>query len=355
LGKGAPVLYRGLTAGRVTGKTLDANGEPILDVIIRKDYAKAVARNARFWQLPATSVQAGPGVLNIDVASVQTLVLGGLAFDVFGSPGTPATNGAQFELFSTESAARATSSPIRVTFENGQGLLAGRTQVRYLGLPVGLVESVRPSNGKVEAVIRLEDGHDILRREGSAFSIVRLDVSLNGVSGVETVVSGVYIECVPAESGRLLENFTGVSLAKAEFQAEEERGLEVVVTSARTNISINAPVSYRGLVVGKVGRKVLSADGRKVGLCVVISPPYDSLIRENTKFWDSGGVKVTMGFFDLKVQTGSLDALTHGGLAFATPNNSEMGAQAKRGHEFDLHAAPRREWLRWSPSVPTAD
>ncbi|MGH8045919.1 MAG: MlaD family protein [Chthoniobacterales bacterium] len=353
LSDGAPVFYRGLVAGRVKGREIDANGDPFLDVVIRKEFAKTVFRNARFWQVPATAVQAGPGVLNVDVASLQSLVFGGVAFDAFDAPEAPVGTGATFQLFATESAARAISPPIRVTFDNGQGLLAGQTQVRYLGLPVGIVESVTPKNGSVEAVVRFNAGYDALRREGSAFSVVRLNVSLNGVSGVETVVSGVYIDCVPAEGGKLAEHFTGVSLAKADFEEAEDAGLEVVVTAAHTNIGVDAPVTYRGLIVGKVGRKVLSADGKKVGLCVVINPPYASLVRDNSKFWDAGGVKVTLGFFDIKVQTGSLEAIARGGLSFATPD--ELGAAVERGHEFELNAQPKREWLRWTPTLPTGN
>jgi paraquat-inducible protein B len=353
LGEHAPVLYRGLVAGRVKGRGIDAKNEPYLDVVVRKEFAAAMAANARFWNVPATSVQAGPGMLNIDVANLETLVQGGIAFEVFGAPEGPASHGARFELFPNETAARATSPAIRIAFENGQGLLAGRTQVRHLGLPVGLVESVRTTNNEVEAVIRLNPGHDHLRREGSEFSIVRLDVSLNGVSGLETVVSGIYIECVPAEGGRLVDSFRGVSMEKAEFKQEEERGFEVVVTAPQSSISVDAPVAYRGLVVGKVGRKVLASDGRSVGLCVVINKPYDRLIRDNTRFWDSGGVRVSVGFLAITVQSTSLDALARGGISFATPD--VLGAPVRRGHEFPLFKQPRREWLRWAPEFPAED
>ena len=117
---------------------------------------------------------------------------------------------------------------------------------------------------------------------------------------------------------------------------------------------MDAPVAYRGLIVGKVGRKTLSSDGSKVGLCVVIDRAYAGLIRENTKFWDAGGMKISMGFFWLNVQTMSLDALAHGGIAFATPDNASMGPRVRAGHEFELNPAPRREWLRWAPVLPAA-
>jgi len=351
LGEGAPVLHRGLTAGKVLSKGMGADGQPYLELVIQKDFVPMLARNARFWQVPGAAVQAGPGLINLDIDGLESLLKGAIAFEVFETPAEPVEAGTKFELFPTEMAAKAVSAPIRISFDDGQGLLAGRTEVRYLGVPVGLVESVTPKNGQVDVVARLNAGYDFLRRAGSSFAVVRLKISLNeGISGLETALSGVYIECVPADGGKLTDRFKGVSLAKATFEEAEEQGLEVVVTSARTDISLQAPVSYRGLVVGKVLRKVLSDDGRQVGLGVVIYPPYDKLVRDNTKFWDNGGVKVSMGFLSIKVQTASIDAIARGGIAFATP--TELGAPVKRGHEFELNRGPRPEWMRWAPAVP---
>ena len=66
---------------------MDENRKPFLRVVIRKEFERAVRRNARFWRSPATSVQAGPGVLKVDVAGLDTLLQGGVQFDVFGAPG----------------------------------------------------------------------------------------------------------------------------------------------------------------------------------------------------------------------------------------------------------------------------
>ncbi|HRJ70999.1 MAG TPA: MlaD family protein [Terrimicrobiaceae bacterium] len=348
---GAPVFYRGLVAGQVREPALGADGKPELHLIIRPEFARAVTGNTRFWNIPPASVQAGPGVLQVDVANLESLAMGALAFDAFGPAAESVPDGARFALYESRTAAQATSPPIRILFENGQGLLGGQTQVRYLGLPVGLVESATPRNGKVEAIVRLDAGYDFLRREGSAFSIVRLNVSLNGVAGLETLVSGVYVECVPAAAGRLIDRFTGVSSDKADAEEAEESGFEIVVIAPHTNVPEGAPVTYRGLVVGKIVRKELAADGREVGLRAVINEEHASLLRENTKFWDAGGVKISLGPLSFKVQTTTLDALTHSGIAFATPDNPFMGPPVERGHEFTLHGSPRREWLRWAPRI----
>ena len=351
IAKGAPVLYRGIVVGSVKEKALDENRNPFLQVVIREEFERAVQRNARFWRLPATSVQAGPGVLKVDVAGLETLLQGGVQFDVFGIPGGTVQDGAEFELFSNEHAARAVSPPIRIAFEDGQGFLAGQTQLRYHGIPVGLVEEVTASNGKVEVIARLEPGYDILRRQGSMFSLVRPRISLDGVSGLETLVSGVYIDCLPGPKGKLVQNFVGRQ-ATASSWRNDQSDLEVVVMASTTSISVDAPVYYRGVRVGRVERKSLSSNGRHVRLVVSINQPYARLIRANTKFWDVGGLTASLGFFFLKVPTERLDSLVRGGLAFATPDNPKMGPSVRSGHEFTLNKAPRREWLRWAPSFP---
>ena len=353
LDKGAPVFLRGIIVGTVKEKSFGENNEPTLTLVIRQEFAGALAANAKFWRVHATSVEAGPGVLNIEVAGLQSLLKGGVAFDVFGAPGEPAKDGSRFELFASERAARATSPPIRIEFSNGQGILAGQTQLRYLGVPVGIVEDVKPVEGKVLVTARLDSGYDMLRRKGAGYSVVRPKISLQGVSGLETLVSGVYIECTPGSQGPLTDRFRGVPAQVAEEEAAERSGFQVVVQSASTGIVVNAPVLYRGVQVGKILRKTLAADGKSVGLVALIDRPYAPLLRENTKFWEAGGVSASLGFGGIKIQTSPLKSLALGGIEFATP--PEMGPRVSPGHTFALNASPRPEWLRWSPAIPVSD
>jgi len=349
LGQGAPVIYRGLVAGQVTETFLGPNKTPNLKVVIRPEFAEALSAKSRFWPVPPASIEVGSGTLKLDIAGVEALMQGALAFDEFGGPNQADAEDSRYQLFTSKAAAQATSDPIRVSFENGQGLVAGQTQVRHLGLPVGLIDTLETKNDRVEAEIRFNAGCESLLRKGTVFAIVRLKVSLDGVTGLETALSGVYIECVPDGGSTPTREFTGVSMAEATFREIAQQGLEIVVTTPQTNISEGAPVSYRGLTVGKIGRKVLASDGRLVGLRAIIDRPYAGLIRENTKFWNPGGLQISMGFFSFKVQSPWLESLGGRGIAFATPE--DLGPRVKSGHEFELNAKPRREWLRWSPEL----
>jgi len=350
LDKGTPLLYHGLVVGEVKGKTLGPDNLPRLQAIVRKEFAPAVRSNSRFWRLPATALQAGPGTIQFELAGLQTLWQGGIAFDTFSPPAEPAAQDVSFELFNNAAIARADSPPIRITFDNGQGLLAGQTQVRYLGLPVGVVDRVIPLKNKIQVVARIDSGYDFLRRQGSLFKVVRPKISLKEVSGLETLLSGVYIECVPPAEGRLVQEFVGQGDDSSPLQ--DAKGLLVVLRAPASRINTGAPVYYRGLAVGKVISKGLSPDGNNVDFVVAIDTDYAPLVRTNTQFWDLNGTKISIGFISINIQNDALQSLTPGALAFATPDNPDMGPRAKRGQVFPLNKGPRREWQKWNPTIP---
>ncbi len=356
LGPGAPVTRRGVLVGRVIEKGLAGNGTAELKLVIEPEFAATVRENSRFWAVDALSVGVGPGGVRVAVDGLGSLVQGGVEYDVFGEAAGSAADGAAFSLYQTEAAARAVSPPIQISFADGQGLVAGLTQLRYRGLPVGLVESVVVGAKGVRVVARFEAGYPMLRREGSVFTLVRPEVSLQGVTGLETLVSGVYIDCVPGTGSEPENEFVAQSTEDAEEAAEElqglaEAGLEIVLAAKTSKISVNAPVFYRGVTVGKVLRKEISRDAGRVDLVVEIKPEYAPLVRTNTRFWDVGRLKASLGFLFLKVEPTPISALTLGGVAFATPDDDDLGERVGDGNRFPLYEKPKGAWLKWAPSV----
>ena len=347
--KGAPVYHRGVVVGTVLDKTLDPKNKPSLEIAIQPEFRASVASNARFWRVPATSVKAGPGVLQVDIEGIESLLRGGVAFEIFGAPGKPAKEGESFQLFSDEQTARASSAPIRIRFDNGRGLVAGRSEIRYLGVPVGMVESVEPRDGYIFVIARLDEGYDYLRREGSLFSVVRPNISLQGITGLETLVSGVYIEVVPGPSKKLADSFVGISTTINDNVMPT--GLNLRLTTSFSPINIGAPILYKGIPVGQVTEKNLSSDGREVVFRIVVDRKFDQLVRANSRFWDSSGLKASVGIFKFRIQTESTLAPV-GQISFATPDGPAMGPKAKDGENFTLYPTPKPEWQNWNPSIP---
>ncbi len=352
LGKGAPVLYRGVVVGSILEKKLDKQEKPVLYGVIRPEFRNALDADARFWRVPATSIKAGPGFLKFDVNGLEGLLKGAVSFDVFSSRSQTAAPESQFALYDDEPNARALSTPIKICFINGRGLAAAQTELRYLGIPVGVVQKVETAEGRVVVSARMNQGYEFLRREDSFFSIVRPNISLQGISGLETLISGVYIECTPGSSKRLADTFTGRSTLDAEEILQS--GLTLTLLSDSTPINAGASVYYRGINVGRVTAKSLSSDGRHISLTIVVEKKYRHLVRENSKFWNASGLKASLGFLQFRIQTESIMA-PDGRIAFATPDNAAMGAASADGASFDLSQSSRPEWLKWNPSIPVGD
>jgi len=328
LSAGAPVIYRGLVAGSVLEKSLDAQGRPSLVVFVKSEFAGSVRGGTRFWRVPATSVRAGPGVLEVELQGLAALAQGGVAFENFGEVSGPAA--ATYPLLSNRAAAAASSPPVRISFDDGQGLLAGKTELRYLGLPVGLVEQATPRGGQVEVVARFQPGHDALRRAGAVFAIVRPQVSLKGFTGLETLLSGVYIECLPG-SGPLKDSFVGRTASDPEIL--QPTGFKILLVSAGTEIHPGAEIYYRDIRIGEVTSKELSADGKSVELSARIRDQYRDLIRENSQFWDDSLIQASVGFVKLKIKAPTL-ITPNGRVGMATPGRP--GPKAPAGTVFQL-------------------
>jgi paraquat-inducible protein B len=337
---GAPVYHHGMIAGRVLESRIGANGRPELVISIQGKFREFLRGNSRFWQVPAALVAVGPGVVGVEIQGLSALWQGGVAFDHFGSPGPAAAETNTFEIHVSERVASAISDPIRISFEDGQGLLAGKTELKYLGIPVGIVEQVRTTGGRVEATARFQPGYDFLRRTGSEFAIIRPEVGLKGVKGIETLVGGIYIACAPGNGSGYAVAFDAVPSAMPALL--NEPALEIVLESSSTKIGAAAPISYNNTDVGEVISKTLSKDGKKIFLNVRIREEHARLVRSNSVFWSDTTVEAKVGFFKVEVDRPTVIA-PNGRIAFLTPD--EGGAPVRKGKVFTLEPEQPKKFL----------
>lgn len=240
-----------------------------------------------------------------------------------------------------------------VRAREGHGIEAGH-RVRYRGIEVGSVAEVRLSRDleQVELVVDLQEAAEDLARAGSRFWIVRPRLALDGVAGLETVVGARYLAVHPGPpAGRRQTEFVALEEPPVE-ELVEAGGLEVFLEAEnRYGLSPGAPLTYRQLQIGTVLSVGLSSDATSVEARAYVRPPYVQLVRERTRFWETGGVEVGLSITGgLRLDMASLRSLFVGGVAIATP--PDPGDVVATGHRFPLHPEPEEEWLEWSPPLP---
>jgi len=348
MNRGAVVIYRGVSVGRVREQSLSPSGEPYIDIEIESSKRLLLKTSSRFWTVPASSVTMGPGGIRVDLTSLDTLLQGAVAFDDFGVSGTPLQDGAAVSLVENEALAKACGVPINITFLNGSGLRAGQTRLTYLGIPVGMVTDLKTIDGRVQVTARLNPGFDFLRLAGAGFTLVEPEISLKGVSGLETLLTGVVIECEPGRGSSLQTSFTGRTPKGEDFVLEQsEAGRKFRLISRATSTGEGAPVLYRDLQVGAVLEKTLTKDGQSVELIVGIESEYTHLVRRNSVFWEVRGLRGSIGFFNINLRAAMPLPFEGGGgsIVFGTPDKTAPPAAADTA--FTLYDKPQREWRKW--------
>src|SRR5471032_3255540 len=100
---------------------------------------------------------------------------------------------------------------ITVTFESADGIEAGRTRIMHRNVALGIVESVGFTDDLSRVVVRARMNSTASPHlaEGSRFWVVRPRLSVAGVSALNTLVSGAYIEMEPGP-GEPVREFVGL-------------------------------------------------------------------------------------------------------------------------------------------------
>jgi paraquat-inducible protein B len=226
-----------------------------------------------------------------------------------------------------------------VRFLTADSVEAGKTEVRCRSVKVGVVERVELADDllSVVAEVRIDPDSADLLRGGSRFWVVRPRVSASTISGLSTLITGAYIELEPGDGPGPINHFDG--LEQPPVTSANVPGLRLtLVAEDAGSLTINSPIYYRGFEVGRVERRTLDIENRRVRFDVFIDDEYADLVREGTCFWNTSGIDVTAGADGFKLSTPSLQAMVTGGASFAVPKGGVSGNPISDGAVFTLYS-----------------
>ena len=232
-----------------------------------------------------------------------------------------------------------TGIDIQVRFESGEGIVANKTEVVYKGMPVGKVKTLAldesgPSKGVI-ATIEMDKDVEQYLKTNTRFWLVKPSVSLAGITGLETLVSGNYIAVSPGD-GESTRKFK--ALSQEPPLSDAKPGLHLTLKAERLgSLNRGSPVFYKQIQVGQVKSYVLSEDHNTVEIKVFIEPTYANLVRKHTRFWNASGISIDANLSGVKVRSESLASIVAGGIAFATPENRKDSPPTDPNLPFRLY------------------
>jgi paraquat-inducible protein B len=225
---------------------------------------------------------------------------------------------------------------ITIVFEHASGLEEGKTPIKYRDVSLGVVKTVRLSPDLSHVIVTAqmdEDAEDHLT-EGTKFWIESARLSASGVSGLSTLVSGVYVGMLPGP-GKAARRFDGQ--ANPPVLTMNVPGRTFHLHADRLgSLSAGTSLYYRGIAVGEVLGYDLDASGRGVTIFAFVRAPHDTWVKPETHFWNASGIDVSLGASGVKVRTEGLVSVLLGGIAFDTPDSAASAIPSPAGASFPL-------------------
>jgi paraquat-inducible protein B len=233
---------------------------------------------------------------------------------------------------------------ITVSFNSGEGLQPGQSQLKFKDIVLGTVKSLEllPDHSRVVVTIATTRQAEPLLTRKTKFWVVKPRLFAGSISGLETLFSGSYVGMMPGEkSGALQHKFTG--LEDPPILTEYVPGRIFLLKARRIgSLSLGSPIFYRDLGVGEVLGWDIADMARYVTIHAFVRAPYDGYVHDDTRFWNASGLSIKLAGTGLKVEVESLRALLLGGIAFETPETpgqeSLQLASVEENHVFPLFA-----------------
>ena len=232
---------------------------------------------------------------------------------------------------------RSEGPTITIVFKGAEGIEAGKTFIKYKDVRIGQVTAVELSQDYTEVVVKAKIAKHAagLMVQDAKFWVVEPRISISGVSGLNTLLSGNYIGFQAGTSQEDERDFVGLDVQPT---ITDEPGTKFVLKAPTLgSLGIGSPVLYRRLDVGDVVAFNLAPDGKSVEITVFVHAPYDKYVTTATRFWSASGVDVSVGADGVDVHTESLAALLAGGVAFDTPSFLTPGEPAAANAAFELY------------------
>jgi paraquat-inducible protein B len=227
---------------------------------------------------------------------------------------------------------------ITISFVSAEGLEAEKTKIKYRDVELGQVTSIHfsPDLKRIVVTAELPKQATAYLTDKTRFWVVRARVSSGEISALGTLLGGAYIEMDPNQEGQPQRDFVG--LERPPIISTDAPGRHFRLKAGTLgSLKPGSPIYYRQIKAGKVEGYTLPDNGQDIDIRIFIDHPFHEHVRTNTRFWNAGGIDLSLNANGLKLKTQSLVSIISGGLAFDNLAGFEQDDPAEKDQVFKLY------------------
>ena len=207
---------------------------------------------------------------------------------------------------------------IEIIFPKNEGLIAGQSVVKFKNVPIGKVTKIYITEDIEGVIVRVRMNSKAATpymTEKARFWIVKPEVGFSGISGLDTLLSGTYIDVYSEPGGTFRERHIGLTQP---YQDTSKGKYFHLRSEDGKNIAVGMPVFYKNIKVGKVAYKYLALDDKHVDVIVYVQNQYAAYIHTDTKFWMKSTMRVDFTRGKVDIDIAPLNFLLRGGIVFSS-------------------------------------
>ena len=208
---------------------------------------------------------------------------------------------------------------IRIIFPVNESLVAGQSVVKFRNVPVGKITDIyveQEIEGVVVVVRMNSKRSNPYLTEKAKFWIVKPEVGIGGVSGLDTLLSGTYIN-IYSDLGGKEDKDEYIGLSQPYHDSKNGEYFHLLSLDGQ-DISVGMPIFYENIKVGQIEYTYLSLDNKSVDTIVFIDKQYAHLVHNDSKFWIKSMINVDFSKGNLDVNIAPLNFMLQGGIVFSS-------------------------------------
>ncbi len=226
---------------------------------------------------------------------------------------------------------------IFIRMPHAEGIINEKTEIKVRSVKMGIVQDVKLSDDQKFVIARAEvdKRYKHLLNQDAKIWVVKPRIDQTGITGMNTLLSGVYLEFLPGKSEKSQSYFQ--LLEEPPLISEDIIGGRYNLLSRDSDtIEVGTGIYYKGFKVGQVETANFDWQEQTMRYKIFIRAPFQNLVTLNSVFWVNSAIEVDLSVDGINVKTGSLAKMLKGGISFTVPLREQPGAIATDQHIFSL-------------------